>query len=239
MKIVDALEKLDLKNDDHWTISGLPKVDTVETILGRSTTRQEITEAAPQFSRMLLIKREEELAAAMAEPVSQSDSEPTPQTASETTSESNQPSDDEAPQESAKETAATTEPTSASEKVTVKVIVPEEETFDKNRERFNQVTADIEDIRKEMKKLDDLLQEKIREQNTLYPLVQHDDYDHNEDQKARMEYIASQTKAREKRIANAKAAAGNVGAFPSQLDAAMARRTARGMQRPSIPLKTG
>lgn len=54
MNIVEALRQLDEMNDDHWTSDGAPAVDAVRSILGRPASRQEITAAAPLFSRQNL-----------------------------------------------------------------------------------------------------------------------------------------------------------------------------------------
>jgi hypothetical protein len=54
MDIVEALRQLDEMNDDHWTADGAPAVDAVRSILGRPASRQEITAAAPLFSRQNL-----------------------------------------------------------------------------------------------------------------------------------------------------------------------------------------
>jgi hypothetical protein len=51
MNIADALDELDLDNDEHWTSDGLPRLDAVEEYLGRKTTRKEVKEAAPHFTR--------------------------------------------------------------------------------------------------------------------------------------------------------------------------------------------
>lgn len=51
MEIKEALEQLDVLDDDHWTTDGLPRVDAVEGILGRDVSRQDITDAAPGFNR--------------------------------------------------------------------------------------------------------------------------------------------------------------------------------------------
>lgn len=54
MDIVEALRQLDEMNDDHWTADGAPAVDAVRSLLGRPASRQEITAAAPLFSRQNL-----------------------------------------------------------------------------------------------------------------------------------------------------------------------------------------
>jgi hypothetical protein len=50
--IRDALARLDSMEDDHWTQDGSPRIDAVASFLGSSVTRQQIIDAAPHFSRM-------------------------------------------------------------------------------------------------------------------------------------------------------------------------------------------
>lgn len=50
--IVTALQVLDVENDAMWTQAGLPSVDVVKAAAGLETlTREEITNAAPNFTR--------------------------------------------------------------------------------------------------------------------------------------------------------------------------------------------
>lgn len=51
MDIREALAKLDTMENEHWTADGAPKIDAVKDLLNRNVTRQEITDAAPKFSR--------------------------------------------------------------------------------------------------------------------------------------------------------------------------------------------
>ena len=52
--ILDALDKLDPANDNHWTADGLPKVETVRLFAGsQSIGREEITAANPSFNRAI------------------------------------------------------------------------------------------------------------------------------------------------------------------------------------------
>jgi hypothetical protein len=44
-----ALAKLDVKNDDHWTEQGAPRLDALE--LASKVSRQDVTAAAPLFNR--------------------------------------------------------------------------------------------------------------------------------------------------------------------------------------------
>lgn len=51
-KIVEALLKLDVANDNHWTADGLPRLDTVKMLASdQALTRDSVAAAAPGFSR--------------------------------------------------------------------------------------------------------------------------------------------------------------------------------------------
>lgn len=50
--IIEALQKLDPNNDNHWTADGLPRIDTIKFMASnQSITREDITAAAPNFKR--------------------------------------------------------------------------------------------------------------------------------------------------------------------------------------------
>jgi hypothetical protein len=50
--ILQVLEMLDPKVDDHWTKDGLPALAFVKTAMGdQDITRKQVTDAAPEFSR--------------------------------------------------------------------------------------------------------------------------------------------------------------------------------------------
>lgn len=49
--ILEALLQLDPNNDAHWTSDDMPRLDVVKEILGSSASREEVTNAAPGFSR--------------------------------------------------------------------------------------------------------------------------------------------------------------------------------------------
>jgi hypothetical protein len=52
-QIQAALSKLDVNNDNHWTGDGLPRVETVRMLASdQSLTREAITLAAPEFTRL-------------------------------------------------------------------------------------------------------------------------------------------------------------------------------------------
>ncbi len=50
-EITAAIAELDGKNDDHWTAAGLPKVEIVADLTGKTVTRAAIEEAAPDAKR--------------------------------------------------------------------------------------------------------------------------------------------------------------------------------------------
>lgn len=52
-EITAAIGKLDKKNEDHWTAAGLPAVEAVAELTGKSVTRKAIAEAAPDALRPL------------------------------------------------------------------------------------------------------------------------------------------------------------------------------------------
>lgn len=51
MDIREALGTLDTFDDNLWTSEGLPRLDALKDLLGRTVTRQEVTDAAPKFTR--------------------------------------------------------------------------------------------------------------------------------------------------------------------------------------------
>lgn len=50
-KIVDALGKLDVNNDNHWTSDGLPKLEALKFAVGGNVTRDQVNEVAPGYTR--------------------------------------------------------------------------------------------------------------------------------------------------------------------------------------------
>lgn len=55
-KILKALDELKIDNDNHWTAEGLPRLETVRFLAGdQSISRDDITKAAPEFSRQNLV----------------------------------------------------------------------------------------------------------------------------------------------------------------------------------------
>jgi hypothetical protein len=51
MEMLEALQTLDPNLATHWTGEGLPRVDVVSAIVGRTLTRADISSQAPDFNR--------------------------------------------------------------------------------------------------------------------------------------------------------------------------------------------
>lgn len=51
IKILNALNQLDPRDDKHWTEAGLPRMDVIETLISENVTRKQVDEALPGFSR--------------------------------------------------------------------------------------------------------------------------------------------------------------------------------------------
>ncbi len=51
VSIVEALAALDVDNDEHWTDDGAPRMSVLKDLTGQDVTRQQVTDAAPKFSR--------------------------------------------------------------------------------------------------------------------------------------------------------------------------------------------
>lgn len=49
--LIDALKRLDPKNDEHWVASGQPNLKCLETLLGEKVTRAQIDKVANGFTR--------------------------------------------------------------------------------------------------------------------------------------------------------------------------------------------
>lgn len=51
MNVLEALQSLDVGNDDHWTNAGLPAISAVSDIARQPVSRAQIIEAWPGFDR--------------------------------------------------------------------------------------------------------------------------------------------------------------------------------------------
>lgn len=60
MNISEALAELDGMDDDQWTADGAPKIDAVSGLVGDKVSRQDIIDAAPEFSRENMVLPQDE-----------------------------------------------------------------------------------------------------------------------------------------------------------------------------------
>ena len=51
MNIKEALMQMDALDDDQWTTDGAPKLDALAELVGKKVKRQEVVDAAPEFTR--------------------------------------------------------------------------------------------------------------------------------------------------------------------------------------------
>lgn len=60
MELKEALMNLDALDDDQWTADGVPKLDILAEVVGKKVKRQEVVDAAPEFTRDNMIVPEDE-----------------------------------------------------------------------------------------------------------------------------------------------------------------------------------
>ena len=51
MNLANALQSLDVENDEHWTQDGQARLDVLKEMVGSQVTRDDIKEVAPKFTR--------------------------------------------------------------------------------------------------------------------------------------------------------------------------------------------
>lgn len=125
--IIDALKKLDVSNDNHWTVDGQPRLDTVKMLAADpSVTRDTINAIAPDFNRET---------AASWEPKQENEQV-------QTTSDNEQGTEDQ-PQEKPVE-ATGTSGTDAEQQPQAAEAKPSEEVAETNLEHLEKALADAE-----------------------------------------------------------------------------------------------
>lgn len=236
-QIVAALQKLDVNNDGHWTQDGLPRIETVRLFAGnQSLTRENITAAAPDFTRLVAYNAQQ---AAQAAPAPTAAATTETQPGAQDTPPAAPPLADPAPQ-AAPSPEPTPEPTPTP---VVNAAAVEAPKFDElsEEEQLEVIQGEIAEMdrylyaakkhRAELQfKADDLT---IRIDKKLPK---------NSNQQDIQSYLASQRKQLQRRaeqIANVRKVESELGAkladfAPKRapIDAAMARRTGYGRNRP-------
>jgi hypothetical protein len=216
MDIPTALASLDPLDDTHWTTDGAPRLEVLTAKLGFAVTRQQARAAAPEFSRERPTVPGAVAPAPTAAPVAPA---PAPAPTPATTGADLDADKLEDEPEPAVDGA---EPAKSQER-------PE-------LARLRVVDAEIAELNQARGDIDARLQKLTVEQATLQRFADAQ-RDPHADQKARMAFIESEQK---NRAANAerRARLADLANLPgvAPIDRAMARRTARGGQRPAFPV---
>lgn len=66
-RLKEVIQSLDPEEEDHWTAEGLPSIEAVEKAFGNNLTREELNISGQGWNRALARKKNEELAAELAE----------------------------------------------------------------------------------------------------------------------------------------------------------------------------
>lgn len=221
-QILAALQKLDVNNDGHWTQDSAPRLETVRLFAGNQTlTRDDITKAAPDFTRLTAYNAQQTVV---------QETQPGAQKVTAVP-----PPTDPAPP------AATTEPQAPRELLELPSRFPDFKDLSK-QERLEFVEDELEDIerclvgaKKEKAKLQQQRDDLIIQIEKEAP-VNSNTHDIQAYLKSQNEQLAR----RAQQIANVKKVESELGARLSDLvpkrapiDAAMARRTGYGRNRPS------
>lgn len=223
-KILDALAKLNPADDSQWTEDGLPKMDTLKSLSGVfNLTRDQVTAAAPGFSRanmQLGATPVQPPASAPAAPVAPPPSAPQDQAATQV-----------APvQPAAPSTPATTPETGnegqAAQAEPDQSLASQLKAAEARLERANGAKAEADrEVAEASKLVDELLEKgaKVSPQESLAEGLS--------------AYFAQQQRIREERGRRLQAMKGidlrDILPAKAPIDAAFARKTQRGTQRPT------
>lgn len=220
-KIREALQKLDVANDNHWLQDGLPRLETVRVFASdQSLTREAITAAAPEFTRLSAYNAQQ------AKLVS-SNTSAAPPAATSQVDVPVQPAADPAPVV-APVAEATAEVQAEVQAEPVEELSPEKKELEAVQAELAELERDLQATLKRKKELhvkaDDLI---IRIDRGMR---------RNTNQEDIVKYLASQRQSLDRRAAKIKALEGvNIKDFlPSRspIDTALARKSGYGQKRP-------
>lgn len=243
-KILAALAQLDPLDDDQWTADGAPKVEVVSGLVGQAVKRQDIVNAAPDFSRYKAGQSSDQASESQPEAKESSggdggdqggDTQTDPETASE---ESSQAKEDPDAEEGETKTEALETPSS-------EMNLGEFQSWLRTvpKDHLEEVEAGLknqnDEVGAEIKKLQEL-QKRITRATSMTRNRIKDAFPNSPDAHAIRSFIESQNKARAERIGRRNEIL--KGIRPDELeprapiDAAMARKNKRGTGRPVRPL---
>jgi hypothetical protein len=219
IRIQAALAKLDPANPDHWTNDGAPRMGAVEELVGtKSVTRADVAKAAPNFSR------ENPVLPGQTAPAAPPEAEEAPGLAAAALAAEIQDSSLADPEGSDQEAPAAEPTFEADDELSEleRQVADADVALAKALAEFNAAQRKMREIEAQRDKL-------IVAKERAAP--------RHANQIAIMGYIETQVRMRAERAEEMAKAAALAEGVRSPLDAAMARRTGRGGQRPSIPLK--
>jgi hypothetical protein len=230
-QILAALQKLDVNNDAHWTQDGMPRLETVRLFAGnQALTRDDITKAVPDFTRLAAYNAQQ---AAQAAPAPVAAATPETQPGAQDTPSAAPPLADPAPPAAPPVVEATQELAPLAHDIAWEDMTKEEQL-----EIVNAELADVERYLEVAKKQ----RVKLQQQRDDLLLAIDKETPKNSNQLDIKAYLASQNKLLEQRaqqIRNVKKVEAELGARLSDLvpkrspiDQAMSRRTGYGRKRP-------
>lgn len=241
-KILDALSQLDPLDDDHWTSDGAPRMDAIEAIVGdKSITRKDIVNAAPDFNRekagQAPDEDEEQTGSEAQENQEQSSGEQQPNPDNEQEQQQPNPDDEDEDEGEFEERAELEIPTGQTEAEFIqwmlKLDAEDLETLEVTlKDQINQLAQGIEQAKELIIKTRRAVTATRQRIEQIVP--------GSTNQDAISDFIKAQTAARAAKVARRNEILRGV--KPDELDprapidAAMARKTKRGTQRPVRPI---
>jgi hypothetical protein len=231
-KIKAVLAQLDPLDDDQWTADGAPKVESVSALLGEKITRQDIVNAAPDFNR--------EKAEKGVDDEDDTDQEQEQDLSDPELNEGETEGDD-----GKEEVDLQPEPESEPVSVPTKFNAAEFLAWlnGQDKEDLEDIEASLkEELSRNSTKQDELKEQAaaLKTASAYVKLRIKAEYPNTSDADATRAYIEAQTRARAERMGIRQSVL--KGLKPSELegrsplDAAMARKTTRGVNRPNRPL---
>ncbi len=240
--IKEALTLLDPTDDSHWTSDGMPRMDVIESIVeDKSIVRADVTNADPEFCREVALKLADTQALEEADPERAEaerlareeaqhalDEEPEAQHALDEepeaeTPEAETPEDQATPEAPEDEDEGVVEGQGDAPPTVAQMIFKLDQDISELDREKNALTGEIKKLQLQR----DHYQTKAFASNTA-----------DADMQARLDFIKSQNELRAVRYArgrNIMKLIGKENLDPRcQLDRAMARKTARGTQRPRL-----
>jgi hypothetical protein len=236
-KILAALAQLDPLDDDQWTADGAPKVEVVTSLAGETVKRQDIVNAAPDFNREKAGSPPDD---EQSQDPGQSDAGDSQDGAQETGNDPEQSDDSgdnqdpDTEQDEDRVDPPSREMSEPELQSWLKTVPPDQlEDIEKS------LKDQHDEVGQEIKRLQDL-QRRITRATSLTRQRIKEAFPNSPDQHAIRNFIESQNAARAERVARRQTILKGIRPeeldFRAPIDAAYARKTKRGTQRPVRPI---